>query len=199
MFPSNVSAMKNTKPLPSLQVLNECFTYDPENGKLFWRVRPLSHFKTKRGQSICNALFAGTIAGHEHYDTMGRPSGVQVGISLLESYKVFYAHRIIYAMMTGGIPEDMEVDHRDLNPFRNCWTNLRLATAGQNMANQPVRRERKHKLPKGVHPRSNGKFIAKIGRHGKSVHVGTFNTAEEANAAYLSKATEFNGSFARGN
>lgn len=191
--------MKKTNPIPSLQVLNECFTYDPENGKLFWRVRPLSHFKTKRAQLITNTQFAGTVAGAEHYDSSGRPSSIHVGISLMGSKKKFYAHRIIYAMMTGGIPEDMEVDHRDRNPFRNCWTNLRLATAGQNQANRAGWAIRKRQLPKGVHVARKGRFLAKTKHRGKYIHIGVFDTIEEAHAAYCTKATELNGEFARHN
>jgi hypothetical protein len=46
-------------------------------------------------------------------------------------------HRAIWLYMTGELP-DREIDHIDLNKTNNRWSNLRLATHGQNSSNRPA-------------------------------------------------------------
>lgn len=50
---------------------------------------------------------------------------------------------------------------------------------------------------KGVHQQKD-KFIAMITFDGKRRYLGSFDTAQEANAAYLKAAFERHGEFARG-
>ncbi len=42
----------------------------------------------------------------------------------------------------------------------------------------------------------NGKYLSAIGVNGKTIHLGTFKTAEEANAAYGRAAVKYFGEFA---
>lgn len=52
--------MKNTaKPLPSQKYIRECLKYNPKTGKLFWKKRPLSHFKNESGYNRWNARWPG--------------------------------------------------------------------------------------------------------------------------------------------
>ncbi len=75
----------------------------------------------------------------------------------------------------------MEVDHIDRNPKNNKLENLRLVTRQQNSINKLD-----HAL-KGVHYRKDrNKFSAQIKVNGIKTHLGNFDTAEEARAAYLS-------------
>lgn len=104
----------------------------------------------------------------------------------------YRVHRIIWEMLKGKIPEGMEIDHIDGNKGNNRIENLRLATPAQNTAN----RESYGKYPKGVKAQGD-KFQARIGYAGKRYHLGTFNTIEEAKAAYDAKAFEFHGEFYR--
>lgn len=105
----------------------------------------------------------------------------------------YRAHRIIWEMFNGKIPEGMLVDHINRIKTDNRIENLRLATQSQNLSNQPGRSSLG--LPKGVQI-ANSKFRAKIRIDGKTTHIGTFNTAEEAGKAYEMKAIEIHGEFA---
>lgn len=89
----------------------------------------------------------------------------------------------------------LRVDHINCNPTDNRRSNLRLATAAENAWNR--RAERSARIPlKGV-CLVKGKYQAAIQRHGKRVHLGQFQTAEAAHAAYAAAAKVLHGEFAR--
>jgi hypothetical protein len=188
--------MKPIKHAPPVQFLSECFTYDPEDGRLFWKERPRLHFKNECDWKTFNTRWAGREAGSKYFrKTSGEPANVIVCIVINGKHERFTAHRLIYELMGIPIPIGLEVDHRDTNPFNNRWHNLRLATRAQNNANQ---KPRNRKLPKGVYPHE-GRFQAKITHDGKQIPIGRYITPELAQQAYMKKATDLFGEFARGN
>lgn len=104
------------------------------------------------------------------------------------------AHRVIWFWMTGAWPTH-HIDHINGDPTDNRWTNLREATNQQNHFN--VRRRMKRDRPIGVHRNpSTRKHRARITFNGKPIHLGYFDTIEEARAAYEKKARELFGEFA---
>lgn len=102
------------------------------------------------------------------------------------------AHRLIWEMFNGSIPEGMLIDHIDGDVHNNRIENLRLATRLQNNVNSVG----KGGLFKGV-TRTSNKFRARINYKGHTYSLGTFNTAEEAAEAYNKKALEIYGEFAK--
>lgn len=50
--------MIEIKKLPTLEYLKECFKADFESGILYWKKRPLSHFKNEHAYNIWNAKFS---------------------------------------------------------------------------------------------------------------------------------------------
>lgn len=107
--------------------------------------------------------------------------------------KEYRAHRVIWEMFYGSIPEGMLVDHIDRDVYNNRIENLRLATRQQNNANRG-NIPGKYNLPKGV--TKNGKrFRAKIYFMGQIHCLGTFDTPEEAGVAYTEAAEILNGEY----
>lgn len=82
--------------LPTIDYLNECFTLDAEAGRLFFKIRPRSHFTSARGY--------GTHKGriNEGDEVVGKQGTMLIrycGKSICTAI-----HRVIYKMATGEEP-----------------------------------------------------------------------------------------------
>lgn len=183
--------MAKPKPLPSVEYLRECFTYNRRTGVLRWRKRPLSHFKATQHRS---ALY---VMNHWNPRWAGQPAGYpsKKWMDVRVDWKHYKVHRIIWKICTGEEPLD-EIDHRDTNPFNNRWPNLRPATPTQSMRNRRVQRNNQVGF-KGVMQRDNhnDRFVAKTRVNKKTIWLGTYPTPELAHAAYCKAAREHFGEF----
>ena len=108
-----------------------------------------------------------------------------------ERGKCFLMHRVLL-----GVEDGRWVDHEDANGLNNRRSNIRVATPSQNSANMVATRLNKIGV-KGVHKVPSGRFVASIKPGRKTIHLGTFDTAEEASAAYIGAAKVLWGEFAR--
>lgn len=107
--------------------------------------------------------------------------------------KLYLAHRLIFLYHHGYLPDF--VDHIDRNPLNNKIENLRAATKRQNCQNKVQ--------PKGI---SNVKGItfavrlkkwrARIKTETKRIHLGYFNTIEEATVVMREARIKYHGEFA---
>lgn len=87
-------------------------------------------------------------------------------------------HRLIMEPL-----KDLVVDHIDNNPLNNSKENLRVITRGQNAQN--IKSNKRNEIGiRGVSfdGRWKGKWRARVHVDGKEVHLGTFDTLEEAEA-----------------
>ena len=89
--------------------------------------------------------------------------------------KEYRAHRIIWELFNGPIPETLLIDHIDRNTLNNRIENLRLVSRAQNNWNSKGRGN----LGKGITKVGN-KYRAKIMYRGETYSIGTFDTIEEA-------------------
>ena len=105
----------------------------------------------------------------------------------------YLAHRLAWLMINGSWPAE-RIDHRNGKPSDNRWCNLRAATATTNKYNSIVRRDSSSQL-KGA-SKNRDRWKATIQVNGKSVHLGLFDTPEEAHAAYCAAAQMYHGEFA---
>lgn len=105
-------------------------------------------------------------------------------------YKKVLMHRILTNAQPGQI-----VDHADGNGLNNTRSNLRLCNGSQNNANRWAKR--KTETPyKGVkRAKTPGRWEASIGHNYKVIYLGTFDTPEQAAAAYATKAQELFGGY----
>lgn len=105
-------------------------------------------------------------------------------------------HRAIMERIVGRpLTPDERIDHADRNTLNNSRSNLRFCTQAQNLANTAKRRANTSGY-KGVTRARNG-WRAQIRADGVPRHLGTFDTPEEAYAAYCKAAREQFGEFAR--
>lgn len=182
--PRNISSkegeeMKMARPICPAEV-RALFDYFPETGEVRWKgpKRPMSK------------KYPGDIAGCVCRNTNGTSRGITISIRCVK----FLAHRLIWVWMTGeDIPPGLEIDHRNRNPLDNRWENLRLAEHWQNMRNSVTRNR---SLPKGVCAAHKSKgFVAAIRTRDGRKWLGTFDTPQEAAAAFNAAHREIAGEF----
>lgn len=90
----------------------------------------------------------------------------------------------------------LTVDHINRNPLDNRLVNLRLATSSQNQANNGLRADNTSGY-KGVSwSKSSLKWVSKINVNGRKLHLGYFDTKEEAARRYDLAAIVFFGEYA---
>lgn len=149
------------------------FTYDRETGVLYWRIRNGNH--TRRN------YVAGSIKGNNNGYRRVRIKG-----------KNYMEHRIIVMLCFGHIPENAEIDHINHARNDNRLCNLRFVTGSENSKNKSVS-SRSTTGVTGVHfSKTRKKYVAQIKVNRKAMHLGMFETLEEAAAARAEANLKFN-------
>jgi hypothetical protein len=163
-------------------VLRQLLDYDPETGVMIWRERPPELFK---GHSPSQArAWNKRYAGREAFPpnpSRGYRSSTIFGIRVM-------AHRAAWCHYMGQtIPEGQYIDHVNGDPSDNRICNLRLASPAQNQMNI----ETQIGAVRGaVFHKQTRKWQASI-----RIHLGSFDTAEDATAAYEAAAAKLHGEF----
>ena len=166
-------------PLPTPEVLRQLLRYEPETGKLFWRVRDPSFFKDGVKTAIHQAaIFNGSLAGNVALTTLHKQGYLRGRVF----NKTYAAHRVVWAIHYGEWP-DGEVDHINGQPGDNRICNLRCVSHKENGRN--VKRFQNN--TSGITGVAwNGQFqkwVAYITVDGKRRHLGVFDDFNEAASA----------------
>lgn len=168
-------------------------TYDEGSGDLIWKPRPREWFVEDRRWKTWNIRYAGKAAGHKSKHRGGDSKLVNVCIHT----KIYKAHTIIWEMMHGPIPDGLVIDHADGNPFNNRLVNLRLATRADNARNCKTPAHNTSGLKGASWSKGKGKWVAAINVDSRTVHLGCYDTKEDAHAAYAAAAALRHGKYAR--
>ena len=149
------------------------------------------------------ALFTGKL----HYKKLPEFSAFEIGdeagcldpngyIKVSIGNSSFYAHRLLYKMLTGEDPNQYKVDHRNQIRDDNAFWNLRLDIEGRNPQNAKVFSNNKTGV-KGVHyDKKARKYYATIWKKSKSIHLGSFDTIEDASNARKAAEAQYYGEWA---
>jgi hypothetical protein len=159
------------KELITAEEARQLFSYNPETGDLAWRV---SRSGVRRDRA----------AGYIRHD------GYAI---VFVSGRVYLAHRLIWAVVTGSWP-NTGIDHINGSRNDNRWANLRLASKAENGRNRGAPSNNTSGF-KGV-SRNKKRWSASIHLDGRKQHLGTYDTPEQAHAAYCEAASEHYGEFA---
>lgn len=166
----------------TIERLKELLRYDPASG-VWTRIKEIGNQHEtglKRGK-FCPV---GSVANY-----LNKKQGyMQVGVD----GRTYRASRLAWFYMTGEWPT-FEIDHEDRDRANDRWGNLRPATHAQNMANRktPANNALGVKGVRLVAGMKSRPYRARIMANGKSVHLGYFETSEEANAAYAAAANRY--------
>ena len=174
---------------------SEYFTYDDATGSISWAERPRSHFKRDQDH-------AGWNTSHANKPICLDGDGVnytKLRISINGSTKKVSLHRIVWEIVNGPIPSGMQIDHIDGVRSNNNILNLRIASNSQNNMNKRAFRNSKTGI-KGVRFRSGKKFSGKpwysdIRVNGKLIHIGCFDTMDDAVSARKLAEELYHGEF----
>ena len=174
--------LKRCDPNLAREIFSEFVDYNAENGKMFWKVRDKKWFHKEGVWKRWNSRYSKNEVGSvNHY-----------GYRVFAVFnRLYHVSRVAWLLSTGAWPEQ-EIDHIDGNKTNNRLSNLREATRQENGRN-------KHyaygEVPlKGV-SKYKHKYRAHLGVDKKQVHLGYFDDAESAHAAYRKAAEERYGEF----
>lgn len=138
----------------------ELLRYDPETGKLFWRV---------------NAGRWGRI-----------PGGTEVGYIDADRYwkvmidgHMYYTHRLAWLVTVGAWPTD-EIDHINGNGLDNRWCNLREVSSIENKRNSKRRNDNTSGTTGVDWDRARCKWRAQIQVCGINILLGRFDSLSAA-------------------
>jgi hypothetical protein len=116
----------------------------------------------------------------------------RMGIGANGKRKLLYMHREVLGLSPG---DPRIADHINHDTLDNRRSNLRIATAQENMRNKSLHSNSSTGF-KGVQKTPNGRYKAMITIDYTPKYLGTFDTPEEAHAIYCAAATKYFGSFA---
>ena len=173
--------MSETAAIPPEEVLAWLaarFVIDPDHGSMVWVVPPKNHPR-----------MLGREAGSLRPNRAGK-----VYVHIKKDRRVFKRGWLIFLWVHGRWPTAC-LDHIDGNSTNDRISNLRDATVTENAWNHK-RRARRIPLPMGVRRLRAGRFEARIGFNKKQLHLGSFETPEEAHRVYVAKRRELYGQFA---
>lgn len=167
-----LKAMNRLAETVPVSLLREAVRYDPVTGGFLWRERPAEHFpEGVPSPEVRAAMWNGKYAGKPAFtsrDPRGYLRGAVRGLNL-------YAHRAAVAYVTGEWPPD-EVDHINRDKSDNRLKNLRAASHRENRLNTDDC-DRPHR---GIYQMPNGRWRVQIKRQGQSLHLGTYDSLDDA-------------------
>lgn len=99
------------------------------------------------------------------------------------------AHRVAW-FLTHGVFPDGDIDHINRDRSDNRIENLRCVSRSENMENQILKSNNKSGFKGVFFDARRGKWLASIGKNGRSKHLGYFDTAEKAYVAYQEGAAK---------
>lgn len=142
----------------SQSYLKSIFEYDPETGVLTWKFRP-------DVPKEWNTRFADKEAGYINNS----------GYRLVRIDGAMYlAHRIIWCLVTGEFPE--QIDHIYHDRQNNRWSNLRDVTAQENNKNRTMQSNNDSGFTGVCWDKHARKWKAYIRVDGKQNNLGMFST-----------------------
>ena len=179
------------KKYPAQEELRKRLRYEPETGLLFWLPKEAHETQAAR----FNAVLAGREAGAKH-SAPGSPTGFARAIGfIVDGRKTpLLAHRVVWIMANGPIPEGMVIDHVNGDNCDNRLVNLRLATHSQNMRNRKVHKQSRWKVA-GV-KKHHRRWHAHITVDHITYQLGSFATIQQAAEARRQAEIKYFGQFA---
>jgi len=153
------------KQAPTQALLHQVYNYNAATGELTYK---RDFFRRVQGEDAC--------------------STTNNGYLVVTLDKTYLAHRIIWLMQTGEFPE--YVDHKNHNRTDNSWSNLTNVSFQENTQNKSVNTNNTSGFLGVSYMKALDKFRATITVNRKNIHIGVFDSAEQANEARIKANAE---------
>lgn len=167
--------------LPEISLIRNRVEYCPATGILTWKPRTAADF-TDSGQISAltrSRQWNNRFSGRPAFSTKAA-TGYLVGP--LGKGLVLFAHRVAFALMEDRWPTT--VDHINGDKTDNRWENLREVSPTENAMNCRVRSDSvTGRTGVRLNRRKGWGYYSVIKHDGSDIHLGTFDTFEEACAA----------------
>ena len=173
----NIKNIERRRSIETYEYLSERLEYSPVSGQIFWK-----------------RIFPGRVAG-----TITKPRGgakpygkpyVKLSLERLD----FKGHRIAWILFhKKPLPPGVVIDHINGDSTDNRIVNLRLCSGKNNSRNADTPKNNTTGF-KGV-SRCGKRFRAYITVDRRQIHLGVYQTPEEAFAAYVTAAKAHFGEF----
>jgi hypothetical protein len=156
----------------------EALTFAPDTGKFYW-IKPSKYHSEK-------TLSEAGCAQRNH-------NGKNYWVIRFDG-RAIKRGRLVFFVLNGRWPTPC-LDHINGDSLDDRPENLREATIAENAWNHK-KRARRIALPMGVRLAGSGRFQARIAHENRQIHLGCYDTPEEARAVYLAKRKELYREFA---
>jgi hypothetical protein len=146
--------------------------FDYKNGKLYWKI--------KRSIRVSIGDLVGTIVayqeGHKGYYR------TRIGNNF------YYCHNLVWKLFHNYYPKKIKFLNGDTLDY--SIENIKEYDASEMLFANKKRKDNKSGYKGVLFIKRSGKYIAAISKENKRIYLGTYNTPEEANEAYLKAARE---------
>lgn len=102
--------------------------------------------------------------------------------------------KLLHRILT-NCPKDKVVDHINHLKYDNRLCNLRVCSYTENQCNRLPKHNNKYNGVKGIYLHPNGRYRATIIINKKTIHLGYFNTLEEAKEKRIEAEKKYFGEF----
>jgi len=155
--------------LPYYKLADRVFQYNPITGELTYKK---DSYRKKKGDKV------GCVSESNKYN--------RLTLRLDGKSKTFYAHRIIWFIVFGEVPN--VIDHIDGNGKNNKLDNLRNGTHQENTFNAGASKNNSSGYKGVSFDKSRNKWLAQIGIDNQRKFIGRFSSAKDASDAYENQA-----------